>query len=83
MQLRLKLAVMLIASSTSAAVMVQVGQGWVVDVTWQYEAQARRTLGEGRTGPGGADTRLNATGEVRIAAEARGTMEFSGKLRGR
>jgi hypothetical protein len=72
----------LLIGTASAAAMAQAGQGWIVDVTWRYEAQAGRTLRDGRTGPGGADSRISATGEVKIVAEARGTMEFTGKLRG-
>lgn len=82
MRLHLRLAAMLLAACASATAIAQTGQGWVVDVTWRYEAQAGRTLREGRTGPGGADTRISATAEVRIAAETSGTMEFNGKLRG-
>ena len=82
MQLHLRLAAMLLLGSASATAMAQSGQGWIVDVTWRYEAQAGRTLRDGRTGPGGADTRISAAGEVKIVAEARGTMEFTGKLRG-
>jgi hypothetical protein len=86
MRLDLRLFAMLFAGCVSAAATAtataQTGQGWLVDVTWRYEAQSGRTLREGRTGPGGADTRLSATAEAKIAVEARGTMEFSGKLRG-
>ena len=78
----LRLAAALLAWAWSAAATAQGGAGWVVDFTWRYEAQANRTLREGRTGPGGADTRIGATAEARVAAEARGTMEFSSKLRG-
>ena len=82
MQAYLRLAAMLLIGGASTTAMAQVAQGWIVDVTWRYEAQAGRSLREGRTGPGGADTRISATGEVKIVAEARGTMEFTGKLRG-
>ncbi len=82
MPLCLRLIAALLIGTASAAAMAQAGQGWIVDVTWRYEAQAGRTLRDGRTGPGGADSRISATGEVQIVAEARGTMEFTGKLRG-
>ena len=82
MTLHLRLAAMLLIGSASAAAVAQDSQGWIVDVTWRYEAQAGRTLRDGRTGPGGVDTRISAASEVKIVAEARGTMEFSGKLRG-
>lgn len=79
MTLHLQFAAVLLIGSTSAAA---VAQGWIVDLTWRYEAQAGRTLRDGRTGPGGADTLISANGEVKIVAEARGTMEFAGKLSG-
>lgn len=82
MRLHLRLFAVLFAGCASAAAMAQTGQGWLVDVAWRYEAQSGRTLREGRTGPGGADTRISATAEVKIVAEARGTMEFSSKLHG-
>jgi hypothetical protein len=81
-QVHLRLAALLIAGSAWTGAMAQASPGWVIEFTWTYEAQASRTLREGRTGPGGADTRISATAEVRIAAEARGTMEFTDKLRG-
>ena len=80
--LHLRLAAMLLIGGASTATAAQGTQGWIVDVTWRYEAQAGRTLRDGRTGPGGADTRISATADVKIVAEARGTMEFTGKLRG-
>jgi len=79
MPLHLQLAAMLLIGSTSAAA---VAQGWIVDLNWRYEVQAGKTLSGGSTGPGGADTRISANGEVKIVAEARGTMEFAGKLSG-
>ena len=82
MQLRLRLAALLIAGGAWTGAMAQAGQGWVIEFTWTYEAQASRTLREGRTGPGGADTRIGATADVRIAVEARGTIEFTGRLSG-
>ena len=80
--LHLRLAAMLLIGGASTATVAQGTQGWIVDVAWRYEAQAGRTLRDGRTGPGGADTRISATADVKIVAEARGTMEFTGKLRG-
>jgi hypothetical protein len=72
----------LLLGAASAAAVAQPAQGWIVEVTWQYEGQAGRTLRNARTGPGGVDTLVSGTSEVKIAAEARGTMEFTGKLRG-
>jgi hypothetical protein len=74
--------VAVLLAACAAAAQAQAGQGWIVEVTWRYEAQAARTLRGGTTGPGGADTRVSAASEAKIVAEARGTMEFSGKLRG-
>ena len=82
MQLRRRLAALLIAGGAWTGAMAQASQGWVVDFTWNYEAQSTRTLREGRTGPGGADTRISATADARIAVQARGTMAFTDKLRG-
>jgi hypothetical protein len=82
MRLHLRLVAMLLVGCASGAAVAQTGQGWLVDVIWRYEVQSGRTLREGRTGPGGADTRISAQAEVKVVAEARGTMEFSSKLRG-
>lgn len=82
MQLHPKLVALLLALGASSGALAQANPGWVVEFTWKYEAQSDRTLREGRTGPGGADTRLSATADVKIAAEAHGTMEFNDKLRG-
>ena len=82
MQLDRRLMALLLGACASAAAVAQGSQGWIVEVTWHYEAQAGRTLREGRTGPGGADTRISATSEARIVAQVRGTMEFASKLRG-
>jgi len=82
MRLQPRLAALLIACVAWSGAMAQANAGWVVEFAWQYEAQSERKLGEGRTGPGGADTRLGATAAVRIAVEARGTMEFTDRLRG-
>ena len=77
-----RLVALLIAGCAFTGAMAQSGPGWVVDFTWKYQAQSSRTVREGRTGPGGADTRIAATGEVAIAVETRGTMEFNDRLRG-
>lgn len=78
----LRIVAALFFGVSSATATAQGGAGWIVDFTWQYEAQASRTLQEGRTGPGGVDTRIGGTAEVRIAAQASGTLEFTDKLRG-
>ena len=82
MPICLRLIAALLVGVSSAAAMAQGGQGWIVDFTWRYEAQAGRTLRGGRTGPGGADTLVSAASDVKIVAEARGSMEFNSKLRG-
>lgn len=74
--------VLLAAGLACGSARAQTDAGWVVDFTWTYEARSSRKRAGGQTGPAGTDTLVGASADVRIDAEVRGTIEYTGRLQG-